>query len=47
MKVSFNRKFVKKLSKDKFIKTFKSVYPKIDLSKEYDKIVPPAKKEDK
>lgn len=40
-KIGFNKEYVKGLSKDKFIKEFKEVYPDHDLSGIYDKIVPP------
>lgn len=40
-KIGFNKAWVKKVGKEKFLKHFKDVYPDHDLSAEYDKIVPP------
>lgn len=42
-KVSFNREYVKSISKAKFIRQFEGIYPGTDLGAEYDRIVPPKK----
>lgn len=47
MKVSFNKRYVKTITKQQFIKKFKDVFPGLDLEKEYEKIVPPKKKAEK
>lgn len=44
MKVGFNKRYVQGITKEKFIREFKDVYPYLDLGKEYDKIVPPKAK---
>lgn len=40
--ISFNKKWAKTKGKAKFVEHFKNTYPGVDLSAEYDKIVPPA-----
>ena len=42
-KVSFGEDYVRSVTKEDFVKEFKDLYPHLDLSVEYDKIVPPAK----
>lgn len=40
MAYSFNKDYVKSISKERFIREMKPHFPKLDLEKEYDSIVP-------
>lgn len=45
--MGFNKEWAKKAGKKRFISHFKLIYPLLDLSDEFDKIVPPRPKKAK